>query len=259
MCRQTLCGARQVRDTLGALAERFTALKLNNGGLHLSRLKRMHGKALALKRIVMYSPAWVKSQNRMASTSNQVHTLENTNHPSLLAKSDSIHVACTNNVRDGQINQCPWPQTATHGRILGPGWCSLTRIQWAGRCRVMVSLLTHGSVQETFRVEHVEGRGVLDVLRHALTACNLASFSLVDCCQSLLSRRMEVLPPSAITRLSSLSNPARSMPPPTADAKQLHAALEGDVRGCICQTRRISPPMVLLGSHFTALVPICGS
>ena len=45
----------------------------------------------------------------------------------------------------------------------------------------------------------------------------------------------------------------------TADDKQLHAALEGDVRGCICQTRRISPPMVLLGSHFIALVPICGS
>ena len=62
----------QVRDTLGALAERFTALKLNNGGLHLSRLMRMHSKAMALKRIVMYSPAWVKSQNRMASTSNQV-------------------------------------------------------------------------------------------------------------------------------------------------------------------------------------------
>lgn len=62
----------QVRDTLGALAERFAALKLDNGGLHLSRLARMHSKAMALKRIVMYSPAWVKSQNRMASTSNQV-------------------------------------------------------------------------------------------------------------------------------------------------------------------------------------------
>ena len=33
--------------------------------------------------------------------------------------------------------------------------------------------------QETFRVEHVEGRVVLDTLRHVLTACNLASFSLV--------------------------------------------------------------------------------
>ena len=61
-------------------------------------------------------------------------------------------------------------------------------------------------------MENVEGRVVLDVLRHVLTACNLASFSLVDCCQSLLSRRLEVLPPSAIARLSSCSSPAKSAP-----------------------------------------------
>ena len=67
-------------------------------------------------------------------------------------------------------------------------------------------------MQETFRVENVEGRVVLDVLRHVLTACNLASFSLVDCCQSLLSRRLEVLPPSVIARLSSCSSPVKSAP-----------------------------------------------
>ena len=38
-------------------------------------------------------------------------------------------------------------------------------------------------------MERVEGRLVLDVLRHALTACSLASFSLADCAQSLLVRR----------------------------------------------------------------------
>ncbi len=58
-------------------------------------------------------------------------------------------------------------------------------------------------------MENVEGRVVLDVLRHALTACNLASFSLVDCCQSLLSRRLEVLPSSAVVRLSSCTTPAK--------------------------------------------------
>lgn len=42
------------------------------------------------------------------------------------------------------------------------------------------------AAQETYRVERVEGRLVLDVLRHALTACSLASFSLADCAQSLL-------------------------------------------------------------------------
>ena len=58
------------------------------------------------------------------------------------------------------------------------------------------------AAQETFRVENVEGRVVLDILRHVLTACNLSSFSLVDCCQSLLGRRLEVLPASAATSLS---------------------------------------------------------
>lgn len=51
-------------------------------------------------------------------------------------------------------------------------------------------------------MENVEGRVVLDILRHVLTACNLASFSLVDCCQSLLGRRLEVLPPSATAHLA---------------------------------------------------------
>ena len=60
----------------------------------------------------------------------------------------------------------------------------------------------HEALQETFRVENVEGRVVLDILRHVLTACNLSSFSLVDCCQSLLGRRMEVLPPSAAAHLA---------------------------------------------------------
>ena len=64
---------RQVRDTLGALAERFAALRPGGSpGLVLSRLARRGARPLALKRVVQYSPAWVKSQNRMASTSNQV-------------------------------------------------------------------------------------------------------------------------------------------------------------------------------------------
>ena len=69
--------------------------------------------------------------------------------------------------------------------------------------------------QETFRVENVEGRVVLDILRHVLTACNLSSFSLVDCCQSLLGRRLEVLPASAAASLSkgtdASARPARTL------------------------------------------------
>ncbi len=63
-------------------------------------------------------------------------------------------------------------------------------------------------------MENVEGRVVLDVLRHVLTACNLASFSLVDCCQSLLGRRLEVLPASAVAHLASCkkSSPQSGFP-----------------------------------------------
>lgn len=70
-----------MRDTLGALAERFAALRIDAGGLHLSRAARVHSRALALKRIVMYSPNWVRSQNRMASTSNQARPPAFSSHP----------------------------------------------------------------------------------------------------------------------------------------------------------------------------------
>ena len=61
----------QVRDTLGALADRCAALKIDGAALHVSRLLRRESRGLAVKRITMYSPNWVKSQNRMSSTSNQ--------------------------------------------------------------------------------------------------------------------------------------------------------------------------------------------
>ncbi len=86
----------QVRDTLGALAERAAAVRLDARsssaaagtaaappsssasagrqqprapaalppGLYLSRLKTQHGHALGTKSVVQYSVAWVKSQVR---------------------------------------------------------------------------------------------------------------------------------------------------------------------------------------------------
>ncbi len=70
----------QVRDTLGALADRCAALKIDGAALHVSRLLRRESRGLAVKRITMYSPNWVKSQNRMSSTSNQVRCLAVTIH-----------------------------------------------------------------------------------------------------------------------------------------------------------------------------------
>ncbi|KAF8067421.1 POLD1 [Scenedesmus sp. PABB004] len=61
----------QVRDTLGALAARFAALGLDGGACHLSRAVRRASRGLSTKSVVMYNVAWVKSQSRMASTSNQ--------------------------------------------------------------------------------------------------------------------------------------------------------------------------------------------
>lgn len=44
-----------------------------------------------------------------------------------------------------------------------------------------------------------------------LTACNLSSFSLLDACQSLLGKRLEVLPPSAAAALAGLAPPSPAL------------------------------------------------
>lgn len=52
----------QVKDTLGALQKRCQALGLVSEALHLTRLAGAHARPLAIKRITMYSAAWMKSQ-----------------------------------------------------------------------------------------------------------------------------------------------------------------------------------------------------
>lgn len=115
----------QVRDNLGVLAARFAALQVDGGSAFLSRAAGRFSKALATKSVVQYSVAWVKSQSRMASTSNQ----------------------------------------------------------------------------ETFKAEGMSGRVVYDVLRQVLTGQSLATFSLVDCCQSLLDLTLEIMPAHVIASL----------------------------------------------------------
>lgn len=53
-----------MKDTLGALQERCQALGLALEALHLTRLTGPHARPLAIKRVTMYSAAWVKSQVR---------------------------------------------------------------------------------------------------------------------------------------------------------------------------------------------------
>lgn len=117
----------QVKDTLEAIGQRFSALGLHKGALHISRYAGPHSTPLAVKRVTMYSAAWVRSQSRMSSTSNQ----------------------------------------------------------------------------ETFKAD-IDGRAVVDVLRQALSSCNLASFSLVDLVQSLLGETMEVLGAHRLAALSGI-------------------------------------------------------
>lgn len=131
----------QVKETLDAIHARCTALGISAmgacqsrmgahaPGLYLSRHKydkSASPKPIQVNKVTMYSAAWVKSQSRMSSTSNQ----------------------------------------------------------------------------ETFKVENADGRIIFDVLRQILTTCNLGSFSLVDCVQSLLGQTLEVLNSSQLAELS---------------------------------------------------------
>lgn len=136
----------QVGNTLETISQRFQALNLKSsysptsdgngsggaGGLQLSRLLPQHAKhSISIRRITMYSAAWVRSQSRMSSTSNQ----------------------------------------------------------------------------ETFKAD-IDGRLVVDVLRQVLTSQNLASFSLVDCVQSILGETMEVLGAHKVASLAGINSAA---------------------------------------------------
>lgn len=61
----------KVRDNLHAIKERFQILGVDMGVLKLSRFRSGHDDGVQIKNVKMYSTAWVKSQARMAATSNQ--------------------------------------------------------------------------------------------------------------------------------------------------------------------------------------------
>jgi DNA polymerase delta subunit 1 len=138
----------QVKDTLHAISQRFHALGLGGGGLFISRYNQGHSTPISIRRVTMYSAAWVRSQSRMSSTSNQ----------------------------------------------------------------------------ETFKAE-IDGRTVVDLLRHALSTCNLASFSLADLVQSLLGETIEVLGPGQLAAMCGLvSSPSLCRMDPVDANPALRAA-----------------------------------
>jgi hypothetical protein len=66
-------------------------------------------------------------------------------------------------------------------------------------------------------------------LPHHAAACNLATFTLVDCVQSLLGETLEVIPPAHLARLSGLV-------PTTSSSGSSSAAAGGD--GCEMRVAR---------------------
>ena len=53
-----------MKETLAAIQERAKVLGLQADALHLTRLAGAYARPLSVKRVTMYSAAWVKSQAR---------------------------------------------------------------------------------------------------------------------------------------------------------------------------------------------------
>ena len=118
--------AFQLENTLEAIQQRWKYLRLGKGDLYLSRYLPDFAAPVSMKKVTMYSAAWVRAQTRMSSISNQ----------------------------------------------------------------------------ETFRADNVDGRIVIDILRHIISTANLASFSLADSVQNLLGETLEVLPAHIVSHIA---------------------------------------------------------
>ncbi|KAL4424029.1 hypothetical protein ABPG75_001330 [Micractinium tetrahymenae] len=75
--------------------------------------------------------------------------------------------------------------------------------QWVKR----QSRMSTTSNQLTYKAQNLEGRLVVDVLRHCITAQSLETFSLVDCVHKLLGQTLEVLHPGTLAALAWLAGP----------------------------------------------------
>ncbi|KAL0056285.1 hypothetical protein WJX82_009537 [Trebouxia sp. C0006] len=90
------------------------------------------------------------------------------------------------------------------------------------------------SNQETYRTD-VDGRLVFDILRQVLNGVNLASFSLVDCAQTLLGQRLEVVPARCIAAWAGLATPMPKGNSSKAGSNALRLARYAMARGKLLQ------------------------
>ncbi|KAL4423537.1 hypothetical protein ABPG77_006560 [Micractinium sp. CCAP 211/92] len=120
--------------------------------------------------------------------------------------------------------------------------------QWVKR----ESRMSATSNQLTFRAQNVQGRLVVDVLRHCITAQSLETFSLVDCVHKLLGQTLEVLRPGTLAALAGLSGPQHAGGSAAAAAAS-SAGEAGAVRVARYALRRCDAVLCLL--HRLATIP----
>jgi hypothetical protein len=153
----------------------------------------MHAKPVSIKKVTQYSANWVKSQSRMSSTSNQ-----ETWRADIAGRVvfDLLRQVCRHDLHMKSCVRAGMPVLLKPLVICPPR---------SGPVRTLTRAMPALSVWKN-SVGTVSG-GWCRADPQILTACNLASFSLVDACQSLLGRRLEVLPPSVTAALAGLVPP----------------------------------------------------
>lgn len=147
----------QTNESLALLKARFAALRLDGGGIYLSRMGRQHSRNMEVKKV----PG--------GRTCRGLALLFAAAFWGNLLVSGAISL----------ISKLPMP--------CPPSQTTMYSAQWVRS----QSRMSSTSNQETFSVS-VEGRVVVDVLRQVLSGSNLGTYSLVDAVQSLLGETLEV-------------------------------------------------------------------
>ena len=171
--------------------------------------------ALALKKVVQYSPNWVKNQQRMASTSNQETyrvdidgrlTIDILRHVRPLQPLRSMRPFSTQGRGVGETGLLMSVlEHTTKG--LNSQACDSQQAELSRRkCLLKCMPCANAESWLAWCLERIIGlNGKIERRElQVLTACSLASFSLSDCVLSLLGQTMEVIPPPVLATLANL-------------------------------------------------------
>ncbi|DBA67150.1 TPA: hypothetical protein ACH3X2_001471 [Trebouxia sp. C0005] len=123
------------------------------------------------------------------------------------------------------------------GRLLAPHARPLTLksvVRYSPNWVKNQNRMASTSNQETYRTD-VDGCLVFDILRQVLNGVNLASFSLVDCAQTLLGQRLEVVPARCIAAWAGLATTMPKSISTEAGSNALRLARYAMARGKLLQ------------------------